>query len=132
MKHMAAHFVFYYQTKLRIKLRKKMKQKRKKKQEVRNRYSYEELFQKNIEIKLTTITENAGSTKKCCLREKQFGKEVDATKASNPIRDRDFAKTVVKGHCTLTGKFRGMALTEYTLYTRKTFPQFLRPVMFVL
>ena len=70
-------------------------------------------------MKPNTIPKSAGPTKKCCLCEKQFGKEVVVAKRSNPIRDNDFGITVVKTHCQLTGCFRGVAHTESILKTRK-------------
>ena len=82
-----------------------------------------------IELKLNTIPENAGSGKKCWFCEKQFEEEVDVTEASNPVRCKDFAKTVVKNPCHLTGNFCGIADSKFNLDTRKAQSSF-SPKMF--
>ena len=52
-------------------------------------------FKNDIEINPDTIPETYRENK-FWLFEKQFEKDVDVTKASNSIRDKDFAKTVKK------------------------------------
>ena len=52
-------------------------------------------FKNDVEINPDTIPKTYRENK-FWLFEKQFEKDVDVTKASNSIRDKDFAKTVVK------------------------------------
>ena len=81
---------------------------------VREETYMKKLFKNDKKLKLVTKPRNAGSTKKCCLFEKQPSNEGYVTKNSNALGD----KTVVK-HCQLTGRVRRMAHIECILKTRK-------------
>ena len=76
-------------------------------------------FKSQIKLNPDTIPENSGSSNKSCLVEKQFGREVDDTKASNPVRDEDFAKTLINDLCHLTSKLGGLAQDACNSNTRK-------------
>ena len=86
-------------------------------------------FKSDIELNPYTIPENYGKNR-CWLCEKRFEKKVDCTKASNAIRDKHFAKTVVKYHCHLTGRFIGLVQIECNLITRKAHSSFI-PILFL-
>ena len=73
----------------------------------------------DFDLNCSTVPEKAGSVKKCSLCERQVVKEVYVTGASNSVGDKDFADTVVKDHCYLTGKIRGLAHNECNLNTGK-------------
>ena len=73
-------------------------------------------FKNELEINLDTISENYDQTT-CWLCEKKFTPKV---KKENPV---------VKNHCHLTGKFRGLAHNSCNLNTRKAHTSFV-PILF--
>ena len=73
-------------------------------------------FKNELEINLDTISENYDQTT-CWLCEKKFGPK---DKKENPI---------VKDHCHLTGRFRGLAHNNCNLNTRKARTSFV-PILF--
>ena len=84
-------------------------------------------FETDIAIISRTIPETYG--KQMLVNWKLIWKEVEATKASNPTRDRDFAKQVCKDPCYLTGRFRGLAHNECNFNTREAHSLFI-PILF--